>query len=123
MKEKVEAIIDLIEDNLHQDLSLDELARCVNLTPSHLCYLFKTHKEISPMQFLKICRLEKACDLLETTILSIKEITAQVGIKDESHFMRDFKKFYGLTPSQYRAQNFNLKQAEHYINKQNRNNG
>ena len=123
MKAKVEAVIDFIEDNLHQDLSLVELARCVNLTPSHLCYLFKTHKGVSPMQFLKTYRLEKACELLETTLLSIKEITAQVGVKDESHFMRDFKKSYSVTPSQYREQNLDPEQIKNYIEEQNRNNG
>ena len=75
------------------------------------------------MQFLKTYRLEKACELLETTLLSIKEITAQVGVKDESHFMRDFKKSYSVTPSQYREQNLDPEQIKNYIEEQNRNNG
>jgi len=123
METKIQIIIEYMEDNIQENLSLIELAQCVNLTPSHLCYLFKAHKGISPMQFLKARRLEKACGLLKTTLLSIKEITSHVGIRDESHFTRDFKKSYGVTPSHYRAENLDSEQVKKYIEEQNRING
>lgn len=123
MEAKVQVIIKIMEDNLHENLTLDELAQCVNLTPSHLCYLFKTHKGTSPMRFLKTRRLEKTCELLEKTLMSIKEISFQVGIKDESHFMRDFKKFYGVTPSQYRAENLSFEKVKYHNKWQNQKNG
>ena len=56
------------------------------------------------MQYLKALRMQTACELLETTDLSIKQIMLGVGIRDESHFVRDFKRKYGMTPTQYRAQ-------------------
>jgi AraC-like DNA-binding protein len=46
--------------------------------------------------------MQKAKELLENTFLSVKEATVSVGINDESHFVRDFKMNFGLTPSQYR---------------------
>lgn len=49
--------------------------------------------------------MQDATTLLVTTFLSIKEIIAQVGFKDESHFVRDFKRIYGVTPTEYRKQN------------------
>jgi two-component system response regulator YesN len=46
--------------------------------------------------------MQKAAELLGTSSLSVKEIAVSVGINDPSHFVRDFKKSHGLTPSQYR---------------------
>ena len=48
--------------------------------------------------------MEKAKHLLETTFLSVKEITYRVGINDDSHFVRDFKKTFGKAPTLYRTQ-------------------
>lgn len=53
-------------------------------------------------EYLKNLRMQKAGELLETTSLSVKEVGAAVGMLDQSHFVRAFKKSYGLTPSQYR---------------------
>jgi AraC-like DNA-binding protein len=46
--------------------------------------------------------MQHAATLLTTTFLSVKEIVRRVGCTDESHFVRDFKRFYGVTPSEYR---------------------
>jgi AraC-like DNA-binding protein len=55
------------------------------------------------MQYHKELRLEKAGQLLEGLSLTIKQIRLEVGYQDHSHFFRDFKKHFGMTPSQYRA--------------------
>jgi AraC-like DNA-binding protein len=47
--------------------------------------------------------MERAKDLLESSFLSVKEIAYQVGLNDESHFVRDFKSTYGLSPAIYRS--------------------
>jgi AraC-like DNA-binding protein len=46
--------------------------------------------------------MERARYLLETSFLSVKEIAYSVGLSDESHFVRDFKKAYGAPPTRYR---------------------
>jgi len=46
--------------------------------------------------------MQQAATLLTTTFLSVKEIVRRVGGTDESHFVRDFKRIYGVTPSEYR---------------------
>ena len=48
--------------------------------------------------------MERAKDLLESSFLSVKEIAFQVGLNDESHFVRDFKSTYGFSPALYRSQ-------------------
>ena len=47
--------------------------------------------------------MERAKGLLESSFLSVKEIAFQVGLNDESHFVRDFKSTYGYSPALYRS--------------------
>jgi len=81
---------------------LSEMAQVVNLSPSRLRYLFKKETGTAPGHYLRTFRLERAKVLLETTFLSVKEIIGSIGVNDQSHFIREFKKSYGLTPAQYR---------------------
>ncbi|MBP3742789.1 MAG: helix-turn-helix transcriptional regulator, partial [Treponema sp.] len=57
------------------------------------------------INFVSDKRLEKARQLLESTDLSIKEITAEVGYNDQNYFSRIFKNKYGLSPKEYRKVN------------------
>lgn len=91
-----------MEGHLHRDLTLEEMARHVNLSPSHLRHLFKEETGTSPARFLKTLRLERAKGLIEGTFLNMKQIMDRVGIKDRRHFAKDFKKAYGLAPAEYR---------------------
>ena len=57
-----------------------------------------------PIRYLRQLRMERAKELLESSFLSVKEIAFQVGLNDESHFVRDFKSTYGYSPALYRSQ-------------------
>jgi AraC-like DNA-binding protein len=57
---------------------------------------------MSPTQYFKLLRMQDAKSILEATFLPIKQIAARVGGNDVSHFVRDFKKAYGMSPTQYR---------------------
>ena len=56
-----------------------------------------------PIRYLRLLRMERAKVLLESSFLSVKEIAFQVGLNDESHFVRDFKSTYGFSPALYRS--------------------
>ena len=100
---RVKMVIRFIEANGDRQLSLNEIAQSINVSPWHLCRLFKMATGTSVNQYLLGLRMQKAKELLETTCLRVKEIMNQVGIRDESHFARTFKKLYNVSPSQYRA--------------------
>ena len=100
---RVKMVIRFIEANGDRQLSLNEIAQSINVSPWHLCRLFKMGTGTSVNQYLLGLRMQKAKGLLETTCLRVKEIMNQVGIRDESHFARTFKKLYRVSPSQYRA--------------------
>ena len=92
-----------MRDEVDSELSIEELARAVNLSLSHYHHLFKSETGTSPARYLRTLRLEMARDLLVTSLLNVKQVMNSVGIRDKGHFTREFKKMYGLTPTQYRA--------------------
>lgn len=108
-------IYDLRNDllaHLDHDWTVQEMAERAGLSVSHFPTVFKGVIGMSPGAYLKEARLEKARHLLETTHEQIKQIAIQVGMANESHFTRDFKIRYGLTPTAYRRQFQDNQQAE-----------
>src|SRR5689334_25304488 len=102
MSERVQRIIELMHADPSRTFSLREMAESVDLSPPYFCYLFKSITGMPPAKYLKSLRLQQAATLLTTTFLSVKEIVRLVGCSDDSHFVRDFKRAYGVTPSAYR---------------------
>ncbi len=102
MDPRVEKIEQLMRENVQREWSLLELSNAVNLSVWRLSHIFASEVGTSPMQYLRQLRMDRAKYLLETSFLSVKEIAYQVGLNDESHFVRDFKKVYGDAPTRYR---------------------
>ena len=94
----------MMRDDVRGEMSLSEFAQSVNLSVWRLCHIFKSDVGMPPIRFWRLLRMERAKDLLESSFLSVKEIAFQVGLNDESHFVRDFKSTYGYSPAHYRAQ-------------------
>jgi transcriptional regulator GlxA family with amidase domain len=105
MDPRVLTVIALMKHDPRQALPLSRLAESVNLSPTRLWYLFKAETGSPPGRYLRTLRMEGATTLLLDTFLSVKEIIARVGFSDGSHFVRDFKRIYGVTPTEYRKQN------------------
>ncbi len=80
-----------------------EVAASLNLSVSRLRHIFKAELGISPKQYARQVRFERARNLLRSTFLRVKEVTAAVGVNDPSHFVRDYKGLFRHTPSQERA--------------------
>lgn len=93
-----------MREDVRGELSLSEFAQSVNLSVWRLCHIFKSDVGMPPMRYLRLLRMERAKDLLESSFLSVKEIAYRVGLNDESHFVRDFKATYGSSPACYRTQ-------------------
>jgi AraC-like DNA-binding protein len=90
--------------NLSEDWPVERMAAEVGLSISRFHHAFKEHFKTTPQEYLRDARLNRARLKLEDphNFDSIKTIAYEVGIKDESHFTRDFKKKFGQTPTEYR---------------------
>ena len=106
MANRVKRVIEMMQVDPSRTFTLGKMAESVNLSAPYFCYLFKSITGVSPAKYLKNIRMRQAATLLTTTFLSVKEIVRRVGFTDESHFVRDFKRIYGVTPSEYRSNAF-----------------
>ncbi|WP_425057687.1 AraC family transcriptional regulator [Sporomusa carbonis] len=100
---------DYIVQNCHTNLSLDEVAQSVHLSPYYFSRLFKQHKGCNFVEFLTRTRIGLAQKLLRDTDSSIVQIALKVGYQDTSYFCRVFRQETGQTPNQYRNQIINKK--------------
>ena len=91
-----------LEENYHQEISLNDLADIVSLNASYLSALFKKETGMTYTEYVMFCRLEKAKELLADTGKSIAEIADAVGYHDTRHFSKLFTRNIGLKPSEYR---------------------
>lgn len=102
MDYRIDSVLTKIEKGFSQVPRVDSFAQSLNLSVSHFQHLFRQEVGKTFSGYVKDLRLQKAVELLLATNLTVKEITAKVGAKDESHFLRDFKCKFGDTPTQYR---------------------
>jgi transcriptional regulator GlxA family with amidase domain len=102
MDRRIGLVISQIEADVTRAWETAELAALVNLSASRFRHLFKAETGQTTGQYLRELRLRRAEFLLRTTFLSIKEVMIEAGLTSSSHFVQDFKKKYGVTPSGYR---------------------
>ena len=101
---RIAHVIALMAMHRSDPLPVEELARKVNLSPSYLTRLFRDETGSAPVTFDRAQRLDRALDLIRNSFLSVKQVMAEVGWSDPSHFCRDFKRRFGVTPRALRRQ-------------------
>ncbi|SFE12380.1 AraC-type DNA-binding protein [Paenibacillus algorifonticola] len=90
---------------LNQHYGIDDIAAELGISVSHCNRVFRQVFEISPRVFLSSEMLHEAKVLLNDPQMSISQISAILGYRDISHFSRQFKRWYGASPSEYRRSN------------------
>ena len=93
----------LLENNLSEsDFNVKKLSSDLNISTTHLYRKLKTLTGLSPVEFIRTFKLQKACELLSNSDLSIKEIGYSLGFNNLSYFVKCFREQFALTPSAYR---------------------
>ena len=94
--------LELIRARLSEDISLDELAAEAQLSTFHFARMFKQSVGVPPRVHVTRLRVEKACELLEMTDLSVTEIAQEVGYSSNQVLARVFVKHRRMSPTDYR---------------------
>lgn len=97
-------LLSLTEQKEFLRYTAKDLGVALNYSPAHLNRLFKEHFHLTPYEYLQNHKFRYAHNLLQNTGIGISEIAAEIGYSNLSHFFSNFKKRYGMTPSECRKQ-------------------
>ncbi|GAA3583766.1 AraC family transcriptional regulator [Snuella lapsa] len=98
----VGAIINFLNNNINKSYKSKDIAKEFNLSVSYLHTIFKKRTGYSPIHFFNLKKIQKACEYLNFTDLSIKEVSFKIGLQDPLYFSRLFKKHMGISPKTYK---------------------
>lgn len=103
----VQKTLAYIDANLSGDLSLPHIAAVVGVSSGYLSTLFHRETGYTLAEYINSQRMKAAQQLLRSTRLQVQTIAQLVGFADSNYFGKQFKRFYGATPLQYRREQFN----------------
>ena len=93
--------------NYHEEINLEEIAGIVHMAPSSVCRFFKSSTGMTIFEYLNKIKIDYSCQLLLNSDRSVVNISYDCGFNNLSHFNKQFKKFIGKTPSQFRKLRLN----------------
>lgn len=109
-------VLQYIEENYAEDMAISELAKKCSMSEPYFRKLFRDIVSISPLDHLNFVRIEKACAMLTGTDESIITVALTCGYTSVSTFNRNFIRYKGQTPTEYRQKNKNkLKSLDSYL--------
>jgi len=101
--QRIATALDYMRRHLNEPLEIHNLSRIAGVSPSHFFHVFKRATGRTPVDYFIGTRISKACELLEKSTLSVKEIADLMGYGDPFYFSRIFKSVQGIAPSEYRS--------------------
>lgn len=102
-----------IEKHLTDALSVQKVAETLSLHPDYLSRTFRKTMGITMTDYIKKRRVEVSCHMLLESNISCTQIASFLGFSSCSHYIESFKKFYTITPQEYRLQNRFQLELEH----------
>lgn len=95
----------ILEDNISDaDFNINKLSKLMDISTTQLYRKLKSLTGYSPVEFVRIVKLQKACTLLNQRKNTVKEVCYLVGFNNLSYFVKCFREFFGVTPAVYRNQ-------------------
>lgn len=92
-----------IKNNLHKNITVQNVSDYIGIDRSYLCRLFNEHKSTSPKQYMEDLKMKRATQYLKLPTLSVTEVALSLGYSDCHAFHKAFKKNFGCSPSTWRA--------------------
>ena len=99
---RINRIHEFLMKNYQNDIDLDEVAGIAHMAPASVCRFFKSSTGLTVFEYLNKIKIDYSCQLLLNTDLNIVDISYDCGFNNLSHFNKQFRKFIGKTPTQFR---------------------
>lgn len=98
----IEPAVSYIHSHYDKEMiSVTELAELCGVSPVYLRTLFLRRFALSPIRYINRLKMTRAEELLSSQMYSVSDACFLSGFRDESYFSREFKKYFGVTPSEY----------------------
>ena len=94
--------IEYINDNFSEAVTVEKLAEITHISKSYFMRLFKETAGVGAIEYLSQLRIKKVCEILLKTDKTAAEAAFECGFRNISNFNRQFRKFAGCTPKEYR---------------------
>jgi AraC-like DNA-binding protein len=99
----VSTVVEFLHTNTSQHVAIEDIAKVVDLHPGYLARTFRQHMGVPLGAFARDVRLDRVAERLAHTNARILDIALDAGFADQSHLTRSFRKRFGMTPGEYRA--------------------
>lgn len=112
--------LDYVRHNYGEEIKISQLAVACNMSESHFRRVFEESMNMKPVDYINLIRVQKACDLIKKSQISMGDVAYRVGFATASTFNRNFKKLVGISPYQWKqsAENFEGKLLNYKISAQ-----
>ena len=98
----IERSVNYIAEHFAEEIKMSDVADECGLSESHFRRIFEESMSMKPLDYLNMIRIDKACELMQTTDYAMEEIGFRVGYQTPSTFNRNFKKLTSKTPYQWK---------------------
>ena len=100
---RVIKILEYIHEKYNEDISVEDLADISRLSSVQLRKIFQAELKVNPKEYIYTYRLKQSVEMLKYSNLTVKEISYQIGFKNDHYFHTIFKKNFNMTPSEFRV--------------------
>ena len=103
-QDAITAALLYINEHFREEANMEKYAEIAHLSLGRFSHLFTKKTGMSPLKYVLSLRIEEAKELLMYSSMSISEVAVSIGIAEPSYFSRIFRKYVGLSPTEYRNQ-------------------
>lgn len=104
---QIEKALAYVEKNYAEPLKIERLADECHMSEPHFRRLFGEYMNMTPLEYINLIRIQKACEMIKKTNDSMRNIAIKVGYPTPCTFDRNFKKIVGMSPNEWRMQSEN----------------
>lgn len=105
----IKPALEYIEQHYNEPMKIKALADSCNLSETHFRRIFADYVNMPPVDYLNLVRIQKACSIMRRTKHSMDQVAIECGFSSTTTFNRNFKKFLGISPYQWKINSSNYK--------------